>query len=159
MGKFKVDHEAFEYRSGYYGGLVVGAPHGTIGGGMASSIFSPESLALQRQAGLRSPDYLAQQQANRINGSMMYGQNAVMNGLGIGKIKEGEKKMGTSYVKDYLVKHRELFLGLTVVILLDQFVFGGVFREKLKRLVNGFLDRAEAKLSADDKKVVELAQS
>lgn len=60
-----------------------------------------------------------------------------------------ENKM--NYVKEYFVKHRELFMGLFVVILLDHYIFKDAFREKLQQIVHGFLDKTQKKLAEGDK--------
>lgn len=59
--------------------------------------------------------------------------------------KEGDGVMG--YMKDYFVKHRELLMGLTIVVLLDHFIFGGAFRTKIEAIVNGILNNAQKKLT------------
>lgn len=64
-------------------------------------------------------------------------------------IKE-KTSMGTEYVKSYFMKHRELLMGFTIFVLLDHFVFGGAFREKIKRIVHSMLDKAENKLTSLD---------
>lgn len=51
------------------------------------------------------------------------------------------------YMKDYFVKHRELLMGLTIVVLLDHFIFGGAFRTKIEAIVNGILNNAQKKLT------------
>ena len=42
--------------------------------------------------------------------------------------------------KKYLEKNRDMFFTIGIVLLLDHFVFGGAFREKLKGIIDGFLD-------------------
>lgn len=59
------------------------------------------------------------------------------------KPKEGK---AMPYVRDYFIKHRELLMGLTLVILLDHFIFAGAFREKIQKIVQSILDKTEKKL-------------
>lgn len=54
------------------------------------------------------------------------------------------------YVKDYLVKHRELLMGLGLFLVLDHFLLNGAFKDKINKLIHGILDKAEKKLSHDD---------
>lgn len=58
------------------------------------------------------------------------------------------------YMKDYFVKHRELLMGLTIVVLLDHFIFGGAFRTKIEAIVNGILNNAQKKLGEAETAVV-----
>lgn len=44
-------------------------------------------------------------------------------------------------IKLYIEKHRDIFLTIGVVLILDHFVFGGAFREKLKNIIDNFLDK------------------
>lgn len=67
-------------------------------------------------------------------------------------LEKKEKKMSTSYVREYFVKHREILMGLAIFILLDHYIFEGAFREKIKRIVHGILDRTENKLLAVESK-------
>lgn len=64
--------------------------------------------------------------------------------------KKESKKMG--FVRDYFKKHQELFMGLAVAIILDRYLLGGAFQERLKRIINGLLDKTEKTL-ADHKQV------
>ncbi len=44
-------------------------------------------------------------------------------------------------IKQYIDKHRDIFLTIGIVLLLDHFVFQGAFTDKLKKIVDGFLDK------------------
>ena len=44
-------------------------------------------------------------------------------------------------IKKYLEKHRDIFLTIGIVLILDHFVFEGAFREKLKSITESFLDK------------------
>jgi len=81
-----------------------------------------------------------------------------LGGLGTGGISgntlsnKAEKKKEAkvmNYVRDYFIKHRELLMGLTLVILLDHFIFGGAFREKTQKIVHALLDKTEKKLALE----------
>lgn len=50
-------------------------------------------------------------------------------------------------VKEYFNKHRDAIYTLGVVILLDHFLFGGAFREKIKSTVEGMLEKVTKGLS------------
>lgn len=67
--------------------------------------------------------------------------------------KEEKKEMGPSFVREYFVKHKELFMGFFVIVLLDHFIFEGAFRERLKKIVHSFLDKADAKVNSIEVKV------
>lgn len=70
-----------------------------------------------------------------------------------GKIKRDEalsqldavfkKKKGLSMgsLKEYLSKHKDMLFTVAIVIVLDQVVFEGAFREKLKKVVDNMLDK------------------
>jgi hypothetical protein len=44
-------------------------------------------------------------------------------------------------VKGYFKEHRDIIMTLLMVILVDHFVFEGVFREKLQNLVEGMINK------------------
>lgn len=48
-------------------------------------------------------------------------------------------------LKTYLNENRDLIFTVGLVLLLDEYAFNGVFRDRLKNLVEGFLSKAEAK--------------
>jgi hypothetical protein len=60
------------------------------------------------------------------------------------------KETTMNYVKEYFVKHRELIMGLTIIALLDHFVFKDAFKEKLQKIVQGLLDKTEKQLNAPE---------
>ena len=55
-----------------------------------------------------------------------------------------EKKMNG--VKRYFAKYEDLFMTIGIIVLLDHFVFKGLFRERLKTLVETALSKTEKKL-------------
>ncbi len=55
-------------------------------------------------------------------------------------VEQTTKGVTMESIKAYLDKHKDIFLTIGVILVLDHFVFGGVFREKLKNMINGFLD-------------------
>ncbi len=55
-----------------------------------------------------------------------------------------------NYVKEYFVKHRELIMGLSIIVLLDHFIFKDAFKAKLQKIVANLLDKTEAKLNAPE---------
>lgn len=60
-----------------------------------------------------------------------------------------EQKMG--FIKEYFVKHRELFMGLALAIILDRYLLGGAFQERLKRIITSLLDKTETALHIEPK--------
>lgn len=52
-------------------------------------------------------------------------------------------------VKEYLKEHKSIIMTIAVVLLVDHLVFQGAFREKVKSLVDGLLNKAQKQL--DDK--------
>ena len=50
-------------------------------------------------------------------------------------------------MKEYLEKHRDVFLTIGIVLILDHFVFEGAFREKLKSITESFLDKKTKELT------------
>ena len=50
-------------------------------------------------------------------------------------------------IKEYAEKHRDLLITIGVVLILDHFVFSGAFTEKLKKIVDGFLDKKVKEVS------------
>lgn len=51
------------------------------------------------------------------------------------------------YLKGYLVKHRELLMGLGLILVLDHFLLDGAFSEKIKKIIHNILDKADKKLT------------
>ena len=54
-----------------------------------------------------------------------------------------EKKPMLSEIREYLKTHRDLLFTFGLVLLLDQLVFKGAFRERLEGIVKGMLGRVE----------------
>lgn len=48
--------------------------------------------------------------------------------------------------KDYVKEHRDLLFTILFVMLLDHFVFGGAFKDKLQGVVGGLIKKTENKL-------------
>lgn len=65
--------------------------------------------------------------------------------------KKEIKKMG--FIKEYFNKHKELFMGIALAVILDRYLLGGAFQERLKRIITSFLDKAETTLNSDKPKV------
>lgn len=70
---------------------------------------------------------------------------------GLGQQAKKEKTGMGGFMKDYFNKHRELFMGLAVAILLDRYLLGGAFQDRLKRIITGMLDKTEQALIPVDK--------
>lgn len=98
----------------------------------------------QQMGGLSQYQAQGLQQAQGIGG---IGSGSILGGTLTNK-KPAQKKEGNvmDYVKGYFFKHRELLMGLTIVILLDHFIFGGAFREKTQKIVHSLLDKTEKAL-------------
>lgn len=63
----------------------------------------------------------------------------------------GEKQRGFmaeffSDVRGYFKDNRDLILTVALVLVIDEFVFDGAFRDRIKKLVNGMLKKAQSKL-------------
>lgn len=62
-------------------------------------------------------------------------------------IKDDKKKEGyMNYLKEYLVKHRELLFSIAVVLVVDHYVFKGKFSARIHSMVDSFLGTVEQKL-------------
>ena len=44
-------------------------------------------------------------------------------------------------IKSYFDKHRDIMLTIGIILILDHFVFSGAFTEKLKKMIDSFLDK------------------
>lgn len=53
---------------------------------------------------------------------------------------KGEKGETMDAIKSYLEKHRDIFLTIGIILILDHFIFAGAFKDKLKSIIDGFLD-------------------
>ena len=53
------------------------------------------------------------------------------------------KSIGTD-LKSYLSANKDLIYGLVLVLLIDQYVFEGAFRNRIKAVVEGLLNKAES---------------
>ena len=65
------------------------------------------------------------------------------------KLKERKTTMMGEF-KDYIKAHRDLLFTVVFVLLLDHFVFGGAFKEKLQSVVGGLMKKAENQLGVTD---------
>lgn len=70
------------------------------------------------------------------------------------KFKKVEKTNGGAMkdFKEYLSKHKELLYTVGILIVLDQLVFKGAFRERLKTFVEGLIGKAQASLDKPEAK-------
>lgn len=48
-------------------------------------------------------------------------------------------------IRGYMKDNRDLIFSLVFVLVLDEYIFGGVFRERIKAIVEGFLKKVEDK--------------
>lgn len=55
-----------------------------------------------------------------------------------------------SDVRGYFKDNRDLILTIALVLVVDEFVFEGAFRDRIKKLVNGMLKKAQGKLGMSD---------
>ena len=60
--------------------------------------------------------------------------------------KKGETTMFQTF-KEYVSKHKDVFYTIAVILLADHFLFKGAFKDKITKIVNNALDKAESKLS------------
>lgn len=58
-----------------------------------------------------------------------------------------EKKGFMKLIREYIEKHKDAIFTVGLVILLDHFIFGGAFRERIKNTVDKLLDKANKSLS------------
>lgn len=49
-------------------------------------------------------------------------------------------------VKSYIERHEDVLITIGIIILIDQFIFAGAFREKLKGLVDSMINKVTSKL-------------
>lgn len=52
------------------------------------------------------------------------------------------------YLKEYFHKNRDLIFNISLILLIDHFVFNGAFREKIKSIMDGLINRTEKQLKA-----------
>lgn len=57
--------------------------------------------------------------------------------------KKGDKSV-LKEIREYLKTHRDLLFTFGLVLLLDQLVFKGAFRERLESIVKGMLGKVES---------------
>lgn len=57
-------------------------------------------------------------------------------------------------VRKYIADNRDMVYTILFVAVLDQLLFEGAFRERIKKLVDGFLTKAETKTAAIEGKTV-----
>jgi hypothetical protein len=80
-----------------------------------------------------------------------YGYNDYIRSNCINEAMQGrEKPKEQSFmdlIKGYFVKHRDLFMGLAIAIVLDRYLLDGAFQGRLKRIINGILDKTENTLA------------
>lgn len=58
-------------------------------------------------------------------------------------------------IKDYFRKHQDTFITLAIVILVDQFVFEGKFREKIKSVMDSMIDKINSQLNMNKKEIAD----
>ncbi len=61
------------------------------------------------------------------------------------------KEQSMGFIKEYFYKHRELIMGLAIAVILDRYLLGGAFQERLKRIITGLLDKTENALQLEKK--------
>lgn len=49
-------------------------------------------------------------------------------------------------IKEYVKEHKSIIMTIAVVLIVDHLVFNGAFREKVKSLVDGLLNKATKQL-------------
>lgn len=64
------------------------------------------------------------------------------------KIKNKKEERGTmKMMKEYLEKHKDAIFTVALVMLVDHFIFGGAFREKIKITIEALLEKAQKQLA------------
>lgn len=137
-------------------------PHGYGYGGITDGSFEAAMQQQQQQniwsgAALQQQPILSQLQNQQnyykiIKGSttmpfVQYEQPKVESTT----IKKENKSMFKA-AKEYFYEHRDLIMTTLFLIVVDQFVFDGVFKEKIKSLVDRIIGHAEGKVKALDSK-------
>jgi hypothetical protein len=59
--------------------------------------------------------------------------------------KEKKENMMES-IRNYFKNHQETFLTICVLLLADEYLFDGVFREKIKDLIESFINKTKRKI-------------
>ena len=62
--------------------------------------------------------------------------------------KESEKKGIMKVFKQYLEEHKDVIFTLLLALLIDHFVFGDAFKEKIRNSLNKLLDKAHDKIGS-----------
>ncbi len=86
----------------------------------------------------------AQQQMNNYGAAQMPASIAAL--LARPQATPGKKVTMFGSVKKYFDDHRDLLMTMIVLILVDQFVFDGAFKEKIKLLIDRVIGHADAKI-------------
>lgn len=72
--------------------------------------------------------------------------------LSFQKSSDNLKKRGTigivEHLKDYFKSNRDLIFNMALILLIDHFIFKGVFREKIKALVDSFCVKTHKMIEA-----------
>jgi len=63
-------------------------------------------------------------------------------------VKKGGLKM--DIIKQYFDKHQDALITLAIVIVVDNFLFGGAFREKIKKSLEKMLHNTEKQLTGKE---------
>lgn len=134
--------------SGLFGGLQVNNAHANsvLGQQTAQAYRDMQGRALLYDQRIWEDRQRAMQGPLHAQNNQIYGAQAFQTGR-TEKPKRIEKEKPMNFVKEYFSKHRELFMGLAIAIVLDKYLFGGAFHERLKRIITGMLDRTEGMLS------------
>ncbi|MFA5583746.1 MAG: hypothetical protein WDA09_05990 [Bacteriovoracaceae bacterium] len=62
---------------------------------------------------------------------------------------KGKRGDMTGEIKEYFKKHQDTFVTLAIVILIDQFLFEGRFRDKIKNIMEKLINRIDKQLIGD----------
>ena len=54
-----------------------------------------------------------------------------------------------SSIKEYFTKHQDTYITLGIIVLIDHFLFGGIFREKIQKTVENILDTTQKQLTKE----------
>ena len=58
--------------------------------------------------------------------------------------------LSMEFIKEYFRKHQELIINLAFLFLLDEYVFEGKFRERIKNIVENLFTKTEKKILKGD---------
>lgn len=142
----------YEIRHGYWGDVMGGASYmsgifGQITDGSLSQAMNAQigSTGMIQQynnyqnAAQNQLNQIAMEQAGEVSSFYQHART----------LKLPEKKVTMfSSIKKYFDDHRDILMTLAVLVVVDQWVFDGAFKEKIKLLIDRVIGHADGKIKA-----------